>query len=350
MKANNLVNSHNEWDELEEIIVGSARLARVPEKDKGMVAASVGGGYDYFDPDISEFFPEYILQETEEDIDNFTSELKKLNIKVRRPEDISINNFSTPDWHCDSFFPYCPRDVLLTVGNSIIETPNLFRSRYFETIAYKETLIEFMQSGARWISAPKPRLLDHGYNIQDKAQLSLNNHEPVFDAANVIRAGRDLFYLVSDSGNKLGMQWLQNAVGHDYTVHELSPNIYSSVHIDSTLSFLRPGLLLANPARVNEDNLPDILKKWEIIYAPKMTEYSYSDIKPSSSKWLGMNLLMLSPTLAVVDKHQTELIKLLEKRGIDVLPTLLRHGRTLGGGFHCITLDVRRKGKLESYF
>ncbi|UAW63519.1 hypothetical protein KMZ15_05325 [Mycoavidus sp. HKI] len=97
MKANNLVNSHNEWDELEEIIVGSARLARVPEKDKGIIAASVGGGYDYFDPDISEFFPEYILHETEEDIDNFTSELKKLNIKVRRPEDISINNFSTPD-------------------------------------------------------------------------------------------------------------------------------------------------------------------------------------------------------------------------------------------------------------
>ncbi len=69
MKANHLVSSHNEWDELEEIIVGSARLARVPEKDKGIIAASVGRSDDYFDPDISEFFPEYILQEAEEDIE-----------------------------------------------------------------------------------------------------------------------------------------------------------------------------------------------------------------------------------------------------------------------------------------
>lgn len=58
--------------------------------------------------------------------------------------------------------------------------------------------------------------------------------------------------------------------------------------------------------------------------------------------------LRLSPKLAVVDKHQTELIKLLESRGIDVRPILLRHGRTLGGGFHCITLDVRRKGNSEN--
>ena len=63
-----------------------------------------------------------------------------------------------------------------------------------------------------------------------------------------------------------------------------------------------------------------------------------------------MNLLMLAPDLAVVDKHQLPLIKMLETNGINVLPLTLRHGRTLGGGFHCITLDVRRKGKLESYF
>lgn len=63
-----------------------------------------------------------------------------------------------------------------------------------------------------------------------------------------------------------------------------------------------------------------------------------------------MNMLMLSPTLAAVDPTQLPLIKLLESRGIDVMPCLLRHGRVLGGGVHCITLDTRRTGKLESYF
>ncbi|WP_223269763.1 hypothetical protein [Nostoc sp. 'Peltigera membranacea cyanobiont' 213] len=50
-----------------------------------------------------------------------------------------------------------------------------------------------------------------------------------------------------------------------------------------------------------------------------------------------------------VDKYQTLLIKQLDKRGVDVIQLQLRHARTLGGGFHCVTLDVRRKGALESY-
>jgi N-dimethylarginine dimethylaminohydrolase len=44
------------------------------------------------------------------------------------------------------------------------------------------------------------------------------------------------------------------------------------------------------------------------------------------------------------------LIKLLEKHGLDVIPIKLRHSKMLGGGFHCVTLDVRRRGKLERYF
>jgi N-dimethylarginine dimethylaminohydrolase len=44
------------------------------------------------------------------------------------------------------------------------------------------------------------------------------------------------------------------------------------------------------------------------------------------------------------------LIKLLEKNGLDVLPLKLRHSRMMGGGFHCVTLDIRRKGTLERYF
>ena len=85
-----------------------------------------------------------------------------------------------------------------------------------------------MQSGARWLSAPKPRLLDSGYNTTDTDKLSLNNREPVFDAANIIRAGRDIFFQISDSGNYLGLQWLQTTLGQDYNVHEIPSDIYSS--------------------------------------------------------------------------------------------------------------------------
>lgn len=63
-----------------------------------------------------------------------------------------------------------------------------------------------------------------------------------------------------------------------------------------------------------------------------------------------MNLFSISPNLVVVDRDQTGLIKLLEKNGLDVLSLKLRHSRMMGGGFHCVTLDIRRKGTLERYF
>jgi glycine amidinotransferase len=62
-----------------------------------------------------------------------------------------------------------------------------------------------------------------------------------------------------------------------------------------------------------------------------------------------MNLLMVSPELAIVDADQPELIAALEAYGITVLPLQLRHSRVLGGGFHCVTLDIVRDGGLEDY-
>ena len=40
----------------------------------------------------------------------------------------------------------------------------------------------------------------------------------------------------------------------------------------------------------------------------------------------------------------------LEAKQMEVVPLKLRHSRMLGGGFHCVTLDTRRRGTMESYF
>jgi N-dimethylarginine dimethylaminohydrolase len=51
----------------------------------------------------------------------------------------------------------------------------------------------------------------------------------------------------------------------------------------------------------------------------------------------------------VVDGNQPDLIRALESKGIDVLPLHLRHAQVLGGGFHCVTLDIVRDGGAEHY-
>lgn len=337
-----MINSHNEWDPIEEIIVGDPSFARWPSGDLGFDRAA---GDSPFAPGPLDA---RIVDETREDIAEFVAILERLGVKVHRPRPLPPHHLAAAGWGCDAFFTYCPRDVLLTVGDTILESPNAFRSRTSEAHAYTEVLVELMRGGGRWIAAPRPRLTAETYAGCDESGSMLAEVEPVFDAANVVRAGRDLFYLVSDSGNELGGLWLSRTLGAGYRVH-LCRRLYRSFHIDTTLVLLRPGLVLINPERVNEGNLPPPLRRWDRIVAPPMVDVAQSS-RPLGSAWIGMNVLMLRPDLAVVDRAQVPLIQVLERHAIDVIPGRLRHGRTLGGGFHCITADVRRRGALEDYF
>jgi scyllo-inosamine-4-phosphate amidinotransferase 1 len=342
-----LVNVHNEWDPLEEVLVGTAVGARVPMGDKGLFAIRYSD-YENIDTIPSGPHDPRILAETEEDLAAIVEAFERQGVIVRRPRptDHSVV-FGTPDWKSDGMYDYCPRDILLPVGNTVIETPMSLRSRFLEPLAYKDLLVEYMRSGVRWIAAPKPRLADTMYNTTDASRSALLEHEPVFDAANCLRVGRDILYLVSDTGNLLGAQWLQSVLGSEYRVHPLE-NLYASTHIDTTITLLRAGLVLVNPSRVRKDNLPAIFKNWEVVEAPEPIDIGFTGVAYGSA-WISMNFMMVNPGLAMVDKNQVPLIKLLEKYKIDCIPLQLRHGRTLGGGFHCVTLDVRRRGVLEDY-
>jgi len=298
-------------------------------------------------------FPQWIIEETEEDLNAFVAVLEDLGISVKRPETWPHEDkFSTVHWESEGYYNYCPRDIMLVIGDQIIETPNVIRSRAQESYSYRKLMMEYLKSGAKWYSAPKPMLLDSLFDV-DMDKPVPRNDEPAFDAANVLRFGRDLLYLVSGTGNELGGQWLQTILGDEFRVHFLK-DVYYGSHIDSTFVALRPGLVLCNPARINEQTLPEFLKQWQVIYSPPMesTDRFSADYlsKSIGSKWIDMNLFSINPNLVVVDRDQTALIKLLEKQGIDVIPLKLRHSKMLGGGFHCITLDTRRKGTMQQYF
>ena len=343
--------SCNEWDELEEVIIGNPLKARFPYADPSTRLA------EYPDRALGDIpqgpFDPTIIEETEEDLNAFAAALEDLGITVRRPDTWPHEKrFSTLHWESEGYYNYCPRDIMMVVGDQIIETPNVMRSRSQEVFSYRSILMEYLKSGARWYSAPKPMLLDELFDV-DMSRPVPRDDEPAFDAANVLRFGRDLLYLVSATGNEMGGHWLQTILGDAFRVHFFK-DVYYGSHIDSTLVALRPGLLLANPSRVNADTLPAIFKQWKVIYGPPIETMDRFDeaylSKAIASDWIDMNLFSLSPNLVCVDKDQTALIKLLEGEGVDVLPLKIRHSKMLGGGFHCVTLDVRRKGKMERYF
>ncbi len=343
--------SCNEWDPLEEVIVGNPLRAQYPTADYSSRLA------EFPDRSLDDIpqgqFPQQVIEETEEDLDIFVEVLEKQGVTVKRPETWPHEEkFSTIHWESGGYYNYCPRDIMLVIGDNIIETPNVIRSRAQETFSYRAMLMDYLKSGAKWYSAPRPMLLDSLFDV-DLNKPTPRNDEPAFDAANVLRLGQDLIYLVSATGNELGGQWLQTMLGGDFRVHFLK-DVYYGSHIDSTFVALRPGLMLCNPGRLSDKTLPEILNQWEVIYSPPMENTDKFDddylSRSIGSKWIDMNLFSINPELVVADRDQTALIRLLEKHGLDVIPLKLRHSRMLGGGFHCITLDTRRKGTMQRYF
>jgi glycine amidinotransferase/scyllo-inosamine-4-phosphate amidinotransferase 1 len=123
-------------------------------------------------------------------------------------------------------------------------------------------------------------------------------------------------------------------------------------HVDVTLIPLRPGVILVDPVKARSDNLPPQFASWDrIIVDEVMPVREYGLPYPlASNDGIGRNVLMLDPETVIVDEIQLPLMRALEKRRFTVVPLRYRHGRTLGGSWHCITLDTNRDGELVSYF
>jgi N-dimethylarginine dimethylaminohydrolase len=161
----------------------------------------------------------------------------------------------------------------------------------------------------------------------------------VLDAANICRLGDTWLFLESASGNRAAYEWLCEKFPN---IKIELVNFYSGVHIDSTITPLREGLVILNGSRVTPETTPAIFSSWDKIYIDEVIPQSFYQY-PYASKWIALNMLSLDPNTVICDKHQTKLIKVLEQHKITVIPLELRHSRTLGGGFHCVTLDIRRK-------
>ena len=336
-----MVNVNNEYGKLKEVIVGTVDNANMPTHGLDLHAINYADKDQIPSTERFGFHPD-VYEETAEDLDHLVKTLEDFGTKVHRPEPIDTSKtISNGYWETDQYYTFCPRDTMTVIGDTIIEAPMTLRSRQFETDAYRGLFTDYMRNGAKWVCAPKPRLTSKSYQREDLSKLILTEEEPVFDAANILRHNDEILYLNSNTGNNLGKIWLENTLGDQYNVHYLE-NMYSYSHIDSTIAILRDGLVLLNPSRVNDNNMPELFKNWDKIYAPPMVDIGYKGVL-RASEWVGINLLSLDENTIIVDNRQTELIKELKKYKIEALDCKLRHSRTLGGSFHCVTADMIRE-------
>jgi len=163
-----------------------------------------------------------------------------------------------------------------------------------------------------------------------------------------MRAGTDIFVQKSQVTNLMGIEWMRRHLGDKYKIHTLSFKDPNPMHIDATFNVIGPGLVIANPERPCHQLQMFEKAGWRIV---KSVYPTIPDSHPLwlSSKWLSMNVLMLDERRVVVDANEIPTQKMFESLGIECVKVDIRHANSLGGGFHCWTSDVRRKGELQSY-
>lgn len=354
------VASHNEWDPLEEVVVGRLDRATTPSRHS-VVSCNVPPWAARFQRlTAGRRYPQALIGPAQRELDQFVRLLQSLGITVTRPDAVDHRRrFSTPNWSSRGFCNTCPRDSMLVIGEEIIETPMAWPCRYFETHSYRALLKDYFRRGARWTAAPKPQLTDALYDPDyqpprpgEPMRYLLTEFEPVFDAADFVRAGRDLFVTRSNVTNRMGIEWVRRHLGPDYRVHEIESRCRTPMHIDTTFLVLAPGKALINPEYVDVDRLPDVLSSWDILIAPQPDPIRDPLLRLTSlcGKWLSMNILMIDEKRVIAERHHTTMLRALESWGFEPIPCDLLHYAPFGGSFHCATLDIRRRGSLESYF
>jgi glycine amidinotransferase len=343
-----IVQSYTEWDPLEEVVVGSLKGGVFPTWQPSMRAVLPEASWQLFPEAGGSPLPESELKAAEQELDQFAAALEDEGINVVRPEPTDYAaGFSTPQWQSAGLYAAMPRDLLLVVGDAIIEAPMSWRCRFHEVDAFRPLIKSYFNRGARWLPAPRPQLTEELFMADeiDHDGYAITEFEPVFDAADFVRFGRDILVQKSHVTNEFGIRWLQRAVGDEYRVHRIDVNDPHAMHIDATIVPLAPGRLLVNPQRYIPNKL---FRDWEILEAPKPALPSDWPMY-FCSPWVSMNVLSIDEQTVVVERHETPMIEALTAWGFRCIPLDFRHVYSFGGSFHCVTLDVRRQGDSGTY-
>lgn len=376
----------NSWDELQPLEV-----------------VAVGSVYDpsFFDavknPRIATVLKK-IMHETIEDIEYFKSQMKSHGIQVLQatPKELGYRDsildyvdvngkmgFASDQPHLvkKNMIPTSPlqiRDDSIVMGNRLLITDRTFEvegyvKKFLEWFGEEQVdltifngRMEFQRSEYNLRAAAKDRGLseDHFLLNPDPNVCSLMG----FCSPNLTRIGNTCLVDLWQSADILKF------------LEERYPQFtYKDVciggHLDGIFTVVKEGVVIAGPwFRGNEHLFPG----WEIIY---FNDPNWSHVKewwqlrdknrgswwvPGEEgndqftefvesflpNWTGyceetifdLNCLVIDDQHVVVNSDNPELLKLLESKGITPIVCPLRNRFFWDGGWHCLTLDIRRQG------
>ena len=295
-------------------------------------------------------FPEVILQKAQQELDNFASALESHGVRVYRPKEV--------DWlAAGGYTGAMPRDALMSVGNTLIESAFPWQCRRNEVrLAYVDVISELSADGVTICRAPRivgnDTIYDGAQNAvptDKKRAWAINNTRPAFDTADFMRFGKTIIGQISNVTNQRGIDYVRAVLPHGYTLEVLQTHEGRTTrHLDSTILPLRRGLLLYTAERVTEESLRrhEVFRDWQLVAYPFEVVDRATDDAPSymCSKWLVLNALSLDEKRIFVEEQNVEFANWLRDE-FDMEPILMpfKHVNSIGGSFHCATTDLVRQ-------
>ena len=379
--------SFSEYDRLDSVILGSVddylpaiwrwRNYGNPNNQKCTAAIEIA----------KSAIPKTILEEIKEDLEEYRRVLSQLGVNVLRPPRVEIEPI-LENKYFQSFGNdfYNMRDLHIVLGDVIVSAAPAQPNRILEIKNLKSFFTNITREyNLAYIESPLPLLENDPERSYVRDELGslvvheetsalalgamssqvwhrLEEKEVLFDAANIIRFGHDALYLISSTGNRMALNWLQTKFN---SINFHSTDVYRSSHLDSTILPLNYETFLVNSIRVDSDNLPKVIKNKNVLFFKDVERLPQAEIEfhdkyrlPSakqienlgfntnlrqmSSPWAGLNVLSVDENTILVESNQVSLIKFLEKEGFTIIPIRMRHPYTMLGGLHCTTLDIKR--------
>lgn len=347
-----------------------------------------------------------IVDETNEDIDYFKTQLQSHNIKIFQatPKELGYKD-SILDY-CDvngrigygsdnplltkaSLIPTSPlqvRDDSIVMGNKILIT-----DKTFEVEGYTKKFIEwfgedqvdltiyngnfvFPQTRENLAECLKERNVDINTLSEQEIEKIINDWVLVgFCSPNLTRIGKKCLVDLHQTAE------IKNFLEKYYPVFDYETLMLGG-HNDSIFSIVKPGTVICGPwIKGQEGNFKD----WDIIYfndprwdgvrgwldlrkknkgkwwvpGEERNDEFTNFVETFLTNWTGyveetifdINTLVIDDRHVVINSNSPELIKLLEDKGMTPIICPLRHRFFWDGGWHCCTLDVSRKGGQNDY-
>jgi hypothetical protein len=389
----NKINSWDEFQPLEAVVVGSTYDSSFFDGVKNKKVADVF---------------KKIVDETTEDIEFFKEQMKSHNIEVFQAtptelgyhksilDYVDVNgkigyNTENPTYVRDSLIPIHPlqvRDDAVVMGNKIFIT-----DKTFEVAGYVDKFKEWfgeeqvdatLYNGQTKFRRTEDNLREHikttGLDIDfdnlsqlEKDKMLEENLMLGFCSPNITRIGKKCLVDLHQTADAL--TYLKKVYPQfDYQ------QLMLGGHNDGIFSVLKPGLVIAGPwFKGSEHNF----KGWDVVY---FNDSRWDDVAKWSKlkeknkgrwwvpgeednaeftefvqlilpNWTGfveetifdVNCLVVDEKHVVVNSNSKELYSVLEKNGLTPIYCPLRHRFFWDGGWHCLTLDVKRSGGQNDY-